>query len=218
MPRRWLDIPDVPLPTSNVDDFPKVSINVNQEWAIALLSLVQHADQTRFWLQPVDPDRVEQNAFTLYQIILKATGMIGVIVPYVGNSAPLGCLPADGSTFLRADYPALYAALPVAYQVDADNFVTPDLGGVFVLGADTSYAPLSTGGLSSVSLTVDQLPSHSHSYSQPTFGVDIESVGVPDPTGVGNPPVGLLTGAAGGNQAHENMPPYIALKYAIVAF
>jgi microcystin-dependent protein len=221
---------DVPFPNVDVDAAPRCCIHINRQWANALLSLVSHADNPYFYDDP-SPDDVEAQAYKLFLRIREATGMIGAIVPYATTNPPTGTLPCDGSTHARADYPALYAALPPALQVDGDTFTTPDLRGLFILSAGAGYTPYDTGGAVSVTLDESQMPPHTHdtaphdhTYTRPTFGIDIESVGVPDPTGVGNPPFTDTTFPAlvevlpaGGGQPHDNMPPYIALAYAIVA-
>lgn len=144
--------------------------------------------------------------------------IVGSIVAFVASppvSSPF--LPCDGSTYQKSDYPLLYDALNPVYILDVNSFTVPDLRDRFPVGAGGNYLVGAVGGLDNVSLSVAELPSHSHGYQQPTFGVDIESVGVPDPTGVGNPPVLLQTGATGGNDAHENRPPFHAVDYFIVA-
>lgn len=162
--------------------------------------------------------------------------MIGAIIPITGTTAPNGTLLCDASTYNRVDYPRLYEAINPLYHLDADTFYTPDLRGRFLkmTGSDggTTNQPIADiGGSETVTLDVSQMPSHSHTnsphahgYSQPTFGVDIESVGIPDPTGVGNPPVPQTTSfesisidATGGDQAHDNMPPYYVANFVIIA-
>lgn len=158
---------------------------------------------------------------------LESGCMIGTIHPYVTSSPPPGCLPCDGSLHARADYPRLYAALPPALIVDADTFRTPDLRDRFIYGAG-ALAPLTAGGAAEITLTVDQLPSHSHT-TQPHSHSEIvatatlinggleapASAAVPAPGTTG--PATVVVNDAGGNQPHDNMPPYVALAYCIVA-
>ena len=86
----------------------------------------------------------------------------------------------------------------------------------FLLAAGSAYSAGSTGGASTVTLTAEQIPSHSHSIS-PAIGWPVnadaaehhvENWGysawpkVPKITSTGN---------AGGGKAHNNMPPYLAV-------
>ena len=61
----------------------------------------------------------------------------GAIFPFAGATAPGGYLTCDGSSYLRADYPALFAAIGTAWgAADADHFNVPDLRGRFMRGVD----------------------------------------------------------------------------------
>lgn len=91
---------------------------------------------------------------------------------------------------------------------------------VFLLCAGSIYAAGTTGGEANVTLTVEQMPSHSHIR-------DIENnILTPNPpaTGVGawSPctlNLGIVTNDnhqvetrnTGGGQAHNNLPPYLAV-------
>lgn len=146
--------------------------------------------------------------------------LIGVIVPNLWQVLPDWALPCDGSIYAKADYPDLIALCPWAvFSVDADNFKTPDLRGRYLRGVYPSLGLNmgDIGGLNRVTLTEDEIPSHAHQYQQYTFGIDIESVGVPDPTGVGQPLLPAQTGSAGGGQSHENNPPFMAVSFALIA-
>lgn len=146
------------------------------------------------------------------------SGLVGAILPHVmADIAGLEMLPCDGSTYLKADYPALYAAIDSVYIIDADSFRVPDLREKFPLGEGIDFALDDSGGEKEHTLTVGELPAHAHGFTQYTFGVDIESVGVPDPTGVGNPRLPESTDDTGNNEPHNNMPPYLVVRWAIVA-
>lgn len=95
----------------------------------------------------------------------------------------------------------------------------PDLRDRFVLGAGNNYAVGAKGGESEHTLTVDEMPSHSHKYTSPLKGNDNNGMAN------GNhyngetfmhPTIdGEETGSIGGSQPHNNMPPYYALCYII---
>lgn len=65
----------------------------------------------------------------------------GVIMPYGGATAPTGWLLCDGSSKLRADYPALYGAIGDAWgTADGTHFNLPDMRGRFPRGVDGGIA------------------------------------------------------------------------------
>ena len=98
-----------------------------------------------------------------------------------------------------------------------NNVVTPDLRGRFIVGSGGSYAVKDTGGADTVTLTTAQIPSHNH-YTT------LSHNGYPDGSGdrtdwyyIMHPTHGdnnnYSTSSTGGNQAHENRPPYYALAF-----
>lgn len=96
---------------------------------------------------------------------------------------------------------------------------TPDLRDKFVLGGGGTHTVSDTGGTETVTLTVDQIPSHNHkvSTSGATHNNTLQTI---------IPVSGILdsstefyqanaTVPTGGSQAHNNMPPYYTLCYII---
>lgn len=97
-------------------------------------------------------------------------------------------------------------SIPAGYYLCDGNNSTPDLRGRFVIGAGGSYAVAATGGEATHVLTIDEIPSHTHS-----MGI---THGDQDGSGSNGAIDGTLnTGAAGGGQAHNNLPPYYALCF-----
>lgn len=231
----------------NVDDYPLVSIRMNIFWARALLSLVSHADRQDTWTNAPNIELVEENAYKLFEAIRNMTlyDMIGTIVAYATVEPPTGCLVCDGSLHARADYPLLYEQLDPELIVNDNMFRTPDLRERFVLGAGDENPPHWFGGQARVTLSIEQMPAHSHVaqphhhttqphhhvYWKHGLNIDVEAPGVPDLLGAGEPSLPQHTSSeniivndaiisineTGGNESHNNMPPYYALKYAIVA-
>lgn len=89
---------------------------------------------------------------------------------------------------------------------------TPDLRGKFVLGSSDSHALGSTGGSEEVTLTVAQMPSHTHNFAvkQRTVKVSEQANGA---SVVTNASVTGSVSYSGLSQPHPNMPPYYTLAY-----
>ena len=106
-------------------------------------------------------------------------------------------------------------AIPSGWVLCDGNNSTPDLRDRFVVGAGSGYSVGDTGGAASVTLTTNQIPSHTHSYSSanhPTSsGPEQNQSGGPEDRTTFN--VSKTTGSTGGGQSHENRPPYYALCY-----
>ena len=106
-------------------------------------------------------------------------------------------------------------AIPSGFVLCDGNNSTPNLSGRFVVGYDASnsdYDVDDTGGSESVTLTVNQIPAHTHNinlavrafYQEPrNFGVGTD----------GSANNSEDTGSTGGGQSHENRPPFYALCY-----
>jgi len=106
-------------------------------------------------------------------------------------------------------------AIPTGFVLCDGNNGTPDLRDRFIVGAGSTYSKGDTGGASSVTLTINQIPSHNHSYNSanhPTStGPEQDQGGSPENRTTFN--VSKTTGNTGGGQSHENRPPYYALFY-----
>ena len=89
---------------------------------------------------------------------------------------------------------------------------TPDLRNRFIFGADPTVNSVITGGAETVTLTTNQIPSHTHSYAVANLpwnpgDAGGSKVNIYQGTGAS------VTGFTGSNQEHENMPPYYVLVY-----
>ncbi|MEP0786851.1 tail fiber protein [Coleofasciculus sp. FACHB-129] len=93
---------------------------------------------------------------------------------------------------------------------------TPDLADRFIVGAGQKYAVGSTGGAEQVTLSERQIPAHSHEYDRVPKGRMEWKIGREDDFWAGQYKPEWETArsvSVGGNESHENMPPYYALAF-----
>lgn len=67
-------------------------------------------------------------------------------------------------------WPDSIATIPSGWALCDGTNGTPDMRGLFPVGAGGTYSPLATGGADSVQLTESQMPSHNHAASASTAG------------------------------------------------
>jgi len=139
--------------------------------------------------------------------------MIGAIISLAVGTLPDNVLPCDGSTYNASDYPDLFAVLDSVFK-SSTTFITPDLRGKTIIGTSGTYGINDSGGETSHSLSVEELAIHTH--SEITSIAAIINGGLEAPASSAIPSIGA-TGSAGLGQAHNNMQPYVALKYGIIS-
>jgi len=147
---------------------------------------------------------------------------VGTILAYGGATIPSGWLDCDGSAISRSTYAALFTALGTTWGAGdgSTTFNLPDLRGRTAIGAGTGSGLSArtlgaTGGAETHTLTVAEMPSHSHNaYASDT----------PNPNHYGIPrydqEAGITTVGiqpTGGGGSHNNMQPFAVVKYIIAA-
>jgi microcystin-dependent protein len=87
----------------------------------------------------------------------------GMIIPYAGATAPSGWFLCDGSALSQTTYSKLFSAIGTVYGIAGPNtFKLPDLRGKTVIGTGAGFTLGHQGGAETVTLTTNNLPSHSH--------------------------------------------------------
>ncbi len=154
----------------------------------------------------------------------------GVIQMYAAASAPTGWLLCDGTSYLRATYPVLFAVIGSTFgSADGTHFNVPDMRGRIAIGTGTgtgggaSGTGLPTGGsaLTAVSLAgwkgeethtliTAEMPSHTHTVTAPLGGS-----GSPGWTSASTGGSAITSSSAGSDGAHNNIQPVLGLSYII---
>jgi len=121
------------------------------------------------------------------------------------------------------------ANIPQGWKLCDGTNGTPDLRDRFIAGAGLNYAVGDTGGLKEVTVNIEQMPGHNHgvtdpghSHLDPTYNGQSGGVEVPGGPGgydytpsapVSTSTTGISIQNNGGDQPHENRPPYYALCF-----
>lgn len=140
---------------------------------------------------------------------------VGELRAFIGSTLPSGWLAMDGVARLTADFPELAAVIPAGWITGA-NFTLPDMAAVSPVGegthTTTSFVLGATGGEKVHTLTTPEMPSHTHQYAMHTQNLTGASGTVLKPNATGQ---SLTTQATGGGGSHNNMQPYLVVKWAI---
>ncbi len=159
---------------------------------------------------------------------------VGEIRMFAGNFAPQGWAFCDGQLLAVSQNDALFSLLGTIYGGDGrTTFGLPDLRGRIPIhaGDGPGLAPRrlgAKGGAEKVTLTVNQIPSHTHTLRAST---NIPSDRSPTGQTTGQattdlyindtPIVDMATNSIsqiGGSQSHTNLMPYICVHFIIALF
>jgi microcystin-dependent protein len=156
---------------------------------------------------------------------------LGEIRMFAGNFAPSGWAFCAGQQMDISQNTALFSLLGTTYGGDGvSTFNLPDLRSRMPVHAGTgggsNYLLGQSGGVETVTLLSNQLPAHNHSAAvsslhgnsdDPTSKVPAASATslYTAPGGTLATMTGAAIGSVGGNQPHNNMPPYQAVNFII---
>ncbi|WNC13646.1 tail fiber protein [Brevibacillus brevis] len=160
-----------------------------------------------------------------------AEAYIGEIRLFAGNYAPPGWALCDGRLIPIAQNTELFSLIGTNYGGDGVNtFALPDLRGRIPVGTGnlnngTPYLLGSRGGVERVTLTLNQIPNHTHTIAAESASGADTPVGntwaVQPQTSYSKSLDSLVDmsveaiASAGGNQPHDNMMPSLGLSFMI---
>ncbi|MGO0063383.1 phage tail protein [Brevibacillus fluminis] len=158
---------------------------------------------------------------------------IGEIRMFGGTFAPSGWMKCEGQLLPISEYEELFSLIRTTYGGDGqETFALPDLRGRVPIhwgsGGGDNYSLGQMGGVENVTLTVSQIPAHTHTpiastkagqsspsgslwatlplsaYQTDTANLQQMNVSAIDPVG--------------GSQPHDNMMPYLSVNFIISLF
>ncbi|TXH45948.1 MAG: tail fiber protein [Desulfurellales bacterium] len=86
----------------------------------------------------------------------------GMLATWGGAAAPTGWLLCDGGSYTIAQQPDLFNAIGYTYGGSGNLFNVPDCRNKLLIGAGSLVALGQTAGASTVQLSTNNLPAHSH--------------------------------------------------------
>jgi microcystin-dependent protein len=155
---------------------------------------------------------------------------VGEIRMFAGNFAPAGWMFCEGQLLPISEYETLFNLIGTTYGGDGQStFALPDLRGRIPIHFGNGFTLAETGGVEEVTLTVAQIPGHSHpmlatlnagDQGNPGGNVTAQNTAVQlyvedDPninTGAS------AIGSTGGSQPHNNFQPYLCVDFIISLF
>jgi microcystin-dependent protein len=149
---------------------------------------------------------------------LMSNMLTGTILPFAGSTTPDGFLLCDGQAVSRSDYADLFGVIGTTYGSGNGSitFNLPDLRGRVPTGQDTGQTEFDTlgetGGEKTHTLIPTEMPGHSH--SEVTAVAIVVNGGLEAPAASAIPGVGS-TGSAGSDGAHNNLQPYLTIRFII---
>lgn len=161
---------------------------------------------------------------------------VGEIRMFAGNFAPAGWMFCQGQVLPISENETLFQLIGTTYGGDGEStFALPNLAGRVPVhqgqgpGISNNYIIGEASGVEQVTLTVNQLPSHTHAFLASTANGTTQSPA--NQVLATNPTVQLYRQSdpeqnfnpasiqpVGGSQPHENMMPYLVVNYIISLF
>ena len=155
---------------------------------------------------------------------------VGEIRIFAGSFAPAGWMFCEGQVLPISENETLFQLIGTTYGGDGqETFALPDLRGRLPLHQGNGFILAETGGAEEITLTVNQIPAHSHPYlasggpgasSTPIGNVHAEqpslNVYIQDAPSANFAPTSVAP--VGGSQPHTNFQPYLCVDFIISLF
>ena len=155
---------------------------------------------------------------------------VGEIRIFAGNFAPQGWMFCNGQLLSISENETLFNLIGTTYGGDGQStFALPDLRSRVPIHPGNGVILAETGGAETVTLTVQQLPAHSHAMQASSAignladatGAVLAESSLATMYVAANPTTAMApqsVGPVGGSQPHENRQPHLGLNFIISLF
>lgn len=155
---------------------------------------------------------------------------VGEIRMFAGNFAPAGWMFCEGQLLPISENETLFQLIGTTYGGDGEStFALPDLRGRIPVHQGNGFILAETGGAEEITLTVNQIPAHSHpllattnSADTPNLANALPAKGLVSELYWGDPGDANLSpltiSPVGGSQPHTNFQPYLCVDFIISLF
>lgn len=155
---------------------------------------------------------------------------VGEIRMFAGNFPPVGWMFCDGQLLPISENETLFQLIGTTYGGDGEStFALPQLQSRIPIHQGNGFILAETGGAEEITLTVNQIPAHTHPLlASGDVGDQINLANaltsnsngvipyIEDPPSVNMNPGAL--GPVGGSQPHTNFQPYLCINFIISLF
>ena len=155
---------------------------------------------------------------------------VGEIRMFAGNFPPNGWMFCEGQLLPISENETLFQLIGTTYGGDGEStFGLPDLRGRLPIHQGNGFILAETGGAEEITLTVNQIPAHTHALGATTaVGTNpspqnniLSAAGNIDlyrETAANTPMSNQAIGPVGGSQPHTNFEPYLCIDFIISLF
>lgn len=149
---------------------------------------------------------------------------------FAGNFAPAGWMFCEGQLLPISENETLFQLIGTTYGGDGQStFALPDLRGRIPIHQGNGFILAETGGAEEITLTVSQIPAHSHPLLGTTSIVNdanplnnvtgqTNTFDMYQSTPGGSPMAPQSISSVGGSQPHTNFQPYLCVDFIISLF
>ena len=155
---------------------------------------------------------------------------VGEIRMFAGNFAPAGWMFCEGQLLPISENETLFQLIGTTYGGDGQStFALPDLRGRLNIHQGNGFILAETGGAETITLTVNQMPTHTHPLTGSTANASdanpannvLGTSTLVQPYAVESIAANFAPQAVsptGGSQPHENRQPYLCVDFIISLF